>query len=135
MSKIASPAVTTETAQFWAKANEGQFTVPQCKACGKFHWYPRAYCPFCDSDKVELKPAVETGSLKIVTTAEDYHVLVDSREILHRIAREATLPGIPQGKHMVRFVHATLGTQEKEVILSAGDIESVTFDLGDTDKK
>jgi uncharacterized protein len=63
MSKIASPAVTTETAQFWAKANEGQFSVPQCKACGKFHWYPRAYCPFCDSDKVELKPAKGTGTI------------------------------------------------------------------------
>ena len=63
MSKIASPAVTTETAQFWAKANEGQFTVPQCKACGKFHWYPRANCPFCTSDKIELKPAKGTGKI------------------------------------------------------------------------
>ena len=63
MSKIASPAVTSETAQFWAKANEGQFTVPQCRACGKFHWYPRANCPFCTSDKVELKPAKGTGTI------------------------------------------------------------------------
>lgn len=63
MSKIASPAVTSETAQFWAKANEGQFTVPQCKACGKFHWYPRANCPFCTSDQVELKPAKGTGKI------------------------------------------------------------------------
>ena len=63
MSKIASPAVTTETAQFWAKANEGQFTVPHCKACGKFHWYPRANCPFCTSDKIELKPAKGTGKI------------------------------------------------------------------------
>jgi uncharacterized OB-fold protein len=63
MSKIASPAVTSETAQFWAKANEGQFTVPQCRSCGKFHWYPRANCPFCTSDQVELKPAKGTGTI------------------------------------------------------------------------
>src|ERR1700752_2494409 len=63
MSTIPSPAVTSETAQFWAKANEGQFTVPQCKACGKFHWYPRANCPFCTSDKVELKAAKGTGTI------------------------------------------------------------------------
>jgi len=63
MSTIPSPSVTSETAQFWAKANEGQLTVPQCKACGKFHWYPRAYCPFCDSDQVELKPAKGTGTI------------------------------------------------------------------------
>jgi uncharacterized OB-fold protein len=63
MSKIPSPAVTTETAAFWSKANEGQLTVPQCEACGKFHWYPRANCPFCTSDKIELKPAKGTGSI------------------------------------------------------------------------
>ena len=63
MSKVPSPAVTTETAQFWAKANEGQLTVPQCKACGKFHWYPRANCPFCTSDQIELKPAGGKGRI------------------------------------------------------------------------
>ena len=78
MSKIASPAVTTETAQFWAKANEGQFTVPQCKACGKFHWYPRANCPFCTSDKIELKPAKGTGtiySFSVARRGKDSYVI------------------------------------------------------------
>src|SRR5689334_19548272 len=63
MSRIPSPAVTTETAQFWARANEGQLTVPQCKSCGKFHWYPRANCPFCTSDQIELKPASGKGKI------------------------------------------------------------------------
>jgi uncharacterized protein len=63
MSRIPSPAVTSETAAFWSKANEGQFTLPQCKACGKFHWYPRAHCPFCSSDSIELKPAKGTGTV------------------------------------------------------------------------
>ena len=78
MSKIASPAVTSETAQFWAKANDGQFTVPQCRTCGKFHWYPRAYCPFCDSDKVELKPAKGTGkiySYSVARRGKDSYVI------------------------------------------------------------
>lgn len=63
MSRIPSPAVTSETAQFWSKANEGQMMVPQCKSCGKFHWYPRANCPFCSSDQVELKPAIGNGTI------------------------------------------------------------------------
>ena len=78
MSKIASPSVTSETAQFWAKANEGQFTVPQCKACGKFHWYPRAYCPFCDSNKVDLMPAKGTGkiySYSVARRGKDSYVI------------------------------------------------------------
>jgi uncharacterized OB-fold protein len=63
MSKIPSPAATPETAAFWAKANEGQLTVPKCKACGKFHWYPRANCPFCFSDKIDLEPAKGGGTI------------------------------------------------------------------------
>ena len=61
--KIPSPAVTTETAAFWSKANDGVLCVPQCQACGKFHWYPRANCPFCTSDKIELKAAKGTGTV------------------------------------------------------------------------
>ena len=63
MSKIPSPAVTAETKTFWAHVNDGQLTVPQCRACGKFHWYPRANCPFCTSDQIELKPAKGTGTI------------------------------------------------------------------------
>jgi uncharacterized protein len=63
MSRIPSPAVTAETAQFWSKANEGQLSVPQCRSCGKFHWYPRANCPFCTSDQIELKPASGRGTI------------------------------------------------------------------------
>ena len=63
MSKIASPSVTTETAQFWSQVNEGRLTVPHCRSCNKFHWYPRANCPFCLSDSIELKPAKGTGTI------------------------------------------------------------------------
>src|SRR4051794_13063298 len=61
--KIPSPAATTETAAFWSKANDGVLSVPQCASCGKFHWYPRANCPFCSSNKVELKPAKGFGTI------------------------------------------------------------------------
>jgi uncharacterized OB-fold protein len=61
--KIPSPAVTPETTQFWSRANAGEFTVPQCRACGKYHWYPRANCPFCSSDRIELKPAKGSGTI------------------------------------------------------------------------
>lgn len=46
---IPSPAVSIETKPFWDAAREGRFLIKRCKACGKAHWYPRAYCPFCAS--------------------------------------------------------------------------------------
>jgi uncharacterized OB-fold protein len=46
---IPAPAVSVETKPFWDAAAEGRFLIKRCKACGKAHWYPRTYCPFCAS--------------------------------------------------------------------------------------
>ena len=37
--------------------------IGSCKSCGKVHWYPRAICPHCFSDKTELKEAKGTGEI------------------------------------------------------------------------
>ena len=61
--KITPPAVNPETKPFWDAAREGRFLVPFCAACGKAHWYPRAICPFCASDKVEWREASGKGTI------------------------------------------------------------------------
>ncbi len=48
---IPAPAVTIESQPFWEAAKEGRFLIKRCNGCGKAHWYPRALCPFCFSDK------------------------------------------------------------------------------------
>jgi uncharacterized OB-fold protein len=58
---ITNTSASPETAAFWAAAAEGRFVVPFCCACAKAHWYPRAFCPFCYSDRVELRPASGRG--------------------------------------------------------------------------
>jgi uncharacterized OB-fold protein len=63
MRKIPAPIVTVENEAFWNAMREGRFTVPVCSACGKAHWYPRAICPFCSSDKVELRDASGKGKI------------------------------------------------------------------------
>ncbi len=60
---IPSPIVTVENEAFWNAAREHRFTVPICSACGKAHWYPRAICPFCGSDKVALRDASGKGTI------------------------------------------------------------------------
>ncbi len=55
--KITPPVVNAESKAFWDAARERRFMVPFCSACGKAHWYPRAICPFCASDKVEWRAA------------------------------------------------------------------------------
>jgi len=60
---IPSPLVSVENEAFWNAAREGRFTVPICSACGKAHWYPRAICPFCASDKIEWRAASGKGTI------------------------------------------------------------------------
>jgi hypothetical protein len=50
-----------ESRPFWDAAAEGRFVVPRCASCGRYHWYPRALCPFCFSDRVEWRPASGRG--------------------------------------------------------------------------
>jgi uncharacterized OB-fold protein len=61
--KIPAPIVTSETQGFWSAAREGRFVVPTCDACDKAHWYPRAICPFCGSDKVQWRNASGRGTI------------------------------------------------------------------------
>ena len=59
--KISSPTANPETQTFWEAAAQGRFLVRRCAACGRAHWYPRAICPFCFSDKTEWLPASGRG--------------------------------------------------------------------------
>ncbi|WP_220634385.1 Zn-ribbon domain-containing OB-fold protein [Georgfuchsia toluolica] len=48
-----APRLHPETEQYWKAATEGRLLVKKCAACGEFHYYPRAICPYCLSDKTE----------------------------------------------------------------------------------
>ena len=61
--KLMSPVVNSETEAFFNAARQGRFMIPVCTACGKAHWYPRAICPFCSSDKVEWREASGKGTI------------------------------------------------------------------------
>jgi uncharacterized protein len=52
-----------ENEPFWKAAAEGKFLLKKCAACGRVHWYPRAICPFCFSDKTEWAPASGRGTI------------------------------------------------------------------------
>src|SRR3984893_7485604 len=61
--KIPAPVPTVETQTFWDAASRGRFLVPRCNSCGKAHWYPRALCPFCFSDKTVWEEASGKGRI------------------------------------------------------------------------
>jgi uncharacterized OB-fold protein len=58
---IPSPVPTEDTKPFWEAAAQGRFLIKRCLACGQPHWYPRALCPFCFSERTEWQPASGGG--------------------------------------------------------------------------
>ena len=64
---IPAPLVNPETEAFWSAAKEGKFLIKRCTACGKAHWYPRAVCPHCMSEKTEWAEASGRGTIYSVS--------------------------------------------------------------------
>jgi uncharacterized OB-fold protein len=61
--KIPAPQPNPETQPYWDAAAEGRLLIKRCAACGEAHFYPRAVCPFCFSDKTEWQPASGNGTI------------------------------------------------------------------------
>ena len=61
--KIPAPEANPETKPFWDAAAEGRLLIKKCVTCGQVHFYPRAICPFCGSDKTEWVPASGRGTV------------------------------------------------------------------------
>jgi uncharacterized OB-fold protein len=59
------------TEPFWTATREGRLTARRCQSCGKFHWYPRPICPFCQNDTVweELSGLGEIYSVSVTRKA------------------------------------------------------------------
>jgi uncharacterized OB-fold protein len=61
--KLAAPHPDPESKPYWEAAARGELLVKHCTACGEYHHYPRANCPFCFSDRTEWRKAAGTGTL------------------------------------------------------------------------
>jgi uncharacterized OB-fold protein len=61
--KIAAPVPNPETRAFWDAALSGTLLLKKCADCGALHYYPRAICPFCFSDKTQWQEAKGEGTI------------------------------------------------------------------------
>ena len=61
--KIPSPPVNPESKAFFDAAREGKLLLAKCSACKALHYYPRAVCPFCASEKIQWVEAKGKGTL------------------------------------------------------------------------
>lgn len=61
--KMPPPAVTPENRPFWEAAAQGRLLYMRCNDCGEPHYYPRAVCPFCFSDRTEWAESAGRGTV------------------------------------------------------------------------
>jgi uncharacterized OB-fold protein len=61
--KYPTPVGNPESQPFWDAAKEGKFMIKRCTTCGEAHFFPRAICPFCFSDKTEWEQSSGEGEI------------------------------------------------------------------------
>lgn len=84
---------------FWNCTQQGRFLLPRCTDCGRHHWYPRTFCPLCQSASVQWQVAsgrarVHACSSLLRDTARTVLAFVELDEgplmLTHLIGRELT---------------------------------------------
>ena len=60
---IPAPQPNPETQPFWDAASAGKLMIKRCAECGEPHYYPRALCPFCFSERTEWQQASGDGTI------------------------------------------------------------------------
>jgi uncharacterized OB-fold protein len=61
------PIVDGESAPFWESLAEQRLMLKWCTDCGRPHFYPRVFCPYCWS-ATEWRQAAGTGTVFATTT-------------------------------------------------------------------
>jgi len=55
--------INAENKPYFDAAAQGKLLFKRCAACSKAHFYPRALCPFCQSERTEWQEARGTGTI------------------------------------------------------------------------
>ena len=58
-----TPTPTPETAPYWAAATAERLSIQRCRACSRHYFYPRSFCPRCQSADVEWTDVSGRGRL------------------------------------------------------------------------
>lgn len=57
------PEIYPEHQEFWQATASGKLLIKKCQDCHELHHYPRAICPFCQSENVNWTEASGRGSI------------------------------------------------------------------------
>ena len=67
------PVPTPETETFWAGTLAGELRVQRCNNCGRYYFYPRPFCRYCQSFDVAWHAV--SGGGKLISYIINYRPL------------------------------------------------------------
>ena len=109
--KYPAPAVNPEIKPFFDAAAQGNLMLEKCSACSQSHFYPRAICPYCSSDRTEWVTSSGRGTIysysgNLTFWVKDKRAL---RQDLERMANDSLKRIIPgHGRPVVEDAPAKL---------------------------
>lgn len=109
---------------YFGRLAQGVFEIPRCQDCGKFHFFPRVICPFCDS--MALQWTAPSGLGRVYSTT-----VVRGKESSHNVC----LVDLDEGPRLMSKVvgidpeHVKIGARVKAKIAQEGEGALLVFNL------
>jgi uncharacterized OB-fold protein len=94
------PSPDDASRPFWEAAKAGTLLIRRCSDCGRAHYYPRPFCPFCWSEAVVWEEA--SGRATLYTWSVVYHN--DLPPFPGRIPYVAAIVDLAEGPRMMTNV-------------------------------
>lgn len=81
---------------FFNAVSRSDLAFPRCGSCGRFHWYPKASCPYCGSVQISWNRVDASASLFSFTIVRRAFSPEFEREIPYTLAlvEFADAPGV-----------------------------------------
>lgn len=57
------PTFDNDTETWWAATRDERLLIKRCADCARAHWYPRPFCPYCWSERVDWEQASGRATL------------------------------------------------------------------------
>jgi uncharacterized OB-fold protein len=116
------PIVDAESEPFWTALGDGHFLLKWCQECGRPHYYPRTYCPFCWAE-TEWRPASGAGVVFATTVVRR----VGLKPFSGRVPYNLSIVELAEGPRLLTNV---IGSPPEQVKVGAPVVLSATLDDG-----
>jgi uncharacterized protein len=116
------PIVDAESDPFWTALGDGQLLLKWCLDCGRPHYYPRTFCPFCWGE-TEWRPGSGSGAVFATTIVRRVGLKPFSTRVPYNLA----IIELAEGPRMLTNV---IGSPPEEVEIGAAVTLSPTLDDG-----